>query len=91
VSKLKEKITEIKGLLAQRFKLRDLESTLFLLGAQIDRKRSACTLHLSQRQYTLDLLDRFGFADCRPPARASTCPSALRRLRTTGSCATSRT
>jgi hypothetical protein len=23
-------------------------------------------LHLSQRQYTLDLLDRFGFADCSP-------------------------
>jgi hypothetical protein len=24
------------------------------------------TLHPSQRQYTLDLLDRFGFADCSP-------------------------
>jgi hypothetical protein len=63
-SKSKEKIAEIKGLLAQRFKLRDLGPTSFLLGVQIDRERSARTLHLSQRQYTLDLLDRFGFADC---------------------------
>jgi hypothetical protein len=65
-SKSKEKIAEIKGLLAQRFKLRDLGPTSFLLGIQIDRERSARTLHLSQRQYMLDLLDRFGFADCSP-------------------------
>jgi hypothetical protein len=65
-SKSKEKIAEIKGLLAQRFKLRDLGPTSFLLGVQIDRERSARTLHLSQRQYTLDLLDCFGFADCSP-------------------------
>jgi hypothetical protein len=65
-SKSKEKIAEIKGLLAQRFKLRDLGPTSFLLGIQINCERAACTLHLSQRQYTLDLLDRFGFADCSP-------------------------
>jgi hypothetical protein len=65
-SKSKEKIAEIKGLLAQHFKLRDLGPTSFLLGVQIDRERSTRTLHLSQRQYTLDLLDRFGFADCTP-------------------------
>jgi hypothetical protein len=66
VSKSKEKFAEIKGLLAQRFKLRDLEPTSFLLGAQINRERSTHTLYLSQHQYTLDLLDRFGFADCSP-------------------------
>jgi hypothetical protein len=65
-SKLKEKIAKIKGLLAQRFKLRDLGPTSFLLGIQIDRERSSRTLHLSQRQYTLNLLDCFGFADCSP-------------------------
>jgi hypothetical protein len=65
-SKSKEKIAEIKGLLAQHFKLRNLEPTSFLLGVQIDRKRSARTLHLSQHQYTINLLDRFGFADCSP-------------------------
>jgi hypothetical protein len=65
-SKSKEKIAEIKGLLAQRFKLRNPGPTSFLLGVQIDRERATRTLHLSQRQYTLDLLDRFGFADCSP-------------------------
>jgi hypothetical protein len=68
-SKSKEKIAEIKGLLAQRFKLRDLGPTSFLLGVQIDRERPARTLHHSQRQYTLDLLDRFGFADCSPVSK----------------------
>jgi hypothetical protein len=66
VSKSKEKIAEIKGLLAQHFKLRDLSPTSFLLGVQIDRERSARMLHLSQRQYMLDLLDRFSFVDCSP-------------------------
>jgi hypothetical protein len=65
-SKSKEKIAEIKGLLAQHFNLRDLGPTSFLLGVQIDRERAARTLHLSWRQYTLDLLDHFGFADCSP-------------------------
>jgi hypothetical protein len=56
VSKSKENITKIKGLLAQRFKLRNLRLTLFLLGVQIDCKRAVHTLHLSQHQYTLGLL-----------------------------------
>jgi hypothetical protein len=55
-SKLKEKIVEIKGLLAQRFKLCDLWPTLFLLGIHMDCKHATCMLHLSQCQYTLDLL-----------------------------------
>jgi hypothetical protein len=65
-SKLKEKITEIKGLLAQCFKLHDLGPTSFFLGVQIHRERSARTLHRSQRQYTLDLRDPFGFTNCSP-------------------------
>jgi hypothetical protein len=51
-SKSKEKIAEIKGLLAQHFKLCNLGPTLFLLGVQIDRRRALRTLHISQRQYT---------------------------------------
>jgi hypothetical protein len=65
-SKSKEKIAEIKSLLAQRFKLRDLGPTSLLLGVQIGRERAACMLHLSQCQYTIDMLNRFGFADCSP-------------------------
>jgi hypothetical protein len=89
---------------AQRFKLRDLGPTSFLLGVQIDRERSARTLHLSQRQYTLDLLDRFGFADCSPVSTPldpgsrldmSQCPQTPEDNEfmrdKTSSCATSRT
>jgi hypothetical protein len=65
-SKSKEKIAKIKGLLAQRFKLRKLRPTSSILGVQINCKRATRTMHLSQHQYTLDLLDCLGFADCSP-------------------------
>jgi hypothetical protein len=95
-SKSKEKIAEIRGLLAQCLKLHNLGPTLFLLCVQINRKHSVHTLHLSQRQYTLDLLDRFGFADRSPvstplnPGTHLNMSQCCRRLRTTSSCATSR-
>ncbi|KAG8951326.1 hypothetical protein FRC04_006566, partial [Tulasnella sp. 424] len=66
VSKSKAKIKEIKDVLAKVFKLRDLGPTTFLLGIQITRNHSTCTLHLSQRQYVVDLLERFGMSDCAP-------------------------
>jgi hypothetical protein len=55
----------------------DLGPTSFLLSSQIDRKRTKHMLHLSQRQYRLDLLHRFGFADCSPVSTLldpSSCP-----------------
>ncbi|KAG8976249.1 hypothetical protein FRC05_004499 [Tulasnella sp. 425] len=66
VSKSKAKIKEVKEALAKVFKLRDLGPTTFLLGMQITRDRSTRTLHLSQRQYVVDLLERFGMSDCAP-------------------------
>jgi hypothetical protein len=65
-SKSKAKISELKVQLAQRFKLRDLGATSFLLGVEITRERAKRTLHLSQRKYASELLQRFGFADCSP-------------------------
>jgi hypothetical protein len=65
-SKDKAKIQELKLELGKHFKLRDLGATSFLLGVEITRDRAKRTLHLSQRQYVLDLLDRFGFADSSP-------------------------
>ena len=67
-SKSKERISEFKADLAKHFKLRDLGPTSFLLGVAIDRDRSKRTLSLSQRQYILDLLQRFNFSDCSPVA-----------------------
>jgi hypothetical protein len=96
-SKSKEKIAEIKGLLAQRFKLRDLGPTSFLLGVQIDRARTARTLHLSQPSTrSIWLIALALLTAARSPrhstlARALTCPSARRCLITTSSCTTSHT
>jgi hypothetical protein len=66
VSKSKEKIAWLKEELKKHFKLRDLGPTEFLLGVKVDRDRSHHSLQLSQRQYTLDILSRYGFTSCSP-------------------------
>src|SRR6201996_4970639 len=50
--------------LSKHFKLRDLGKTLFILGMQVTRDRSKRILKLSQRQYIVDMLDRYGMANC---------------------------
>jgi len=52
--------------LSQHFKIHDLGSTTQLLGIKIDRDHPKHSISLSQRQYCLDILDRFGMADCKP-------------------------
>ena len=52
--------------LSQHFKLRDLGATTQLLGIKIDRDRSKRSITISQHQYCLDILERFGMADCKP-------------------------
>ena len=52
--------------LSEHFKLRDLGPTSFLLGIQITRDRSNRRISLSQRQYILDMLERYGFSGCSP-------------------------
>jgi hypothetical protein len=59
----------ISGVIKQlqsHFKLRDLGPTSYLLGIEITRNRSQRSISLSQRQYIVDILDRFGMADCKP-------------------------
>lgn len=65
-SKSKQYILDFKSQLSKHFKLQDLGPTSFLLEVSITRDRSAHTLRLSQRQFILDLLERFNFADCSP-------------------------
>jgi hypothetical protein len=65
-SKSKTKIQDIKRELAKHFKLRDLGPTTFQLGVEIICDRPNRTLHLSQRQYCPDILERFGFASASP-------------------------
>ena len=52
--------------LSKRFKLRDLGETKFILGIEITRNRSLRSLSLSQRQYIIDILERFNMLDCNP-------------------------
>ena len=59
-------IEDIIAQLRQHFKLRDLGPTTQLLGIKIDRDHSKHTISLSQHHYCLDILQRFGMADCKP-------------------------
>lgn len=65
-AKSKADCIRVRDELAKHFKLRDLGPTSFLLGVQIQRDRPKRTLTLSQSQYVVDLLDRFGFSDVAP-------------------------
>ena len=52
--------------LSSHFKCRDLGATEFLLGVGITRDRPKRTIMLHQRQFILDMLDRYGMSDCHP-------------------------
>ena len=56
----------IMQVLFKRFKLRDLGPISFLLGIQIARDRSNRCITLSQRQFILNMLDRYSFSNCAP-------------------------
>jgi hypothetical protein len=65
-SKSKSEIQKVKDELSTHFKLHDLGPASWLLGVKIERDRRNRTLHLSQRQYILDLLQRFDLTDINP-------------------------
>ena len=50
--------------LSKHFKLRDLGETKFLLGVEIIRDQTNRTISLSQRQYIVDMLERYSMAKC---------------------------
>jgi len=52
--------------LTQHFKLRDLGPTTFLLGIEITRDRSNRSISISQHQYIVEMLERFGLSDANP-------------------------
>ncbi|KAL7280846.1 LOW QUALITY PROTEIN: hypothetical protein ACG7TL_005790 [Trametes sanguinea] len=65
-SKSKDLIQRVKDELRAHFKLRDIGPTAWLFGVKIERDRAKCSLSISQRQYALDILERYGFANCDP-------------------------
>ena len=65
-SKSEPAIKSFIAQLSQHFKIHDLGPITQLLGIKIDRDHSKHSILPSQRQYCLDILDRFGMADCKP-------------------------
>jgi hypothetical protein len=65
-AKSKEALDKAVKELSQHFPLRDLGPTSFLLGIHITRDFEKRTIAISQRQYIINMLDRFGHATCRP-------------------------
>ena len=60
----KAKIENVKTLLKQEFDIKDLGELCFFLGIEIVRTKEG--IWLSQRQYALDMLSKYGMADCKP-------------------------
>ncbi|KAK1406643.1 hypothetical protein QVD17_42133 [Tagetes erecta] len=58
------KIQEIKGVLDKKFGIKDLGSLKFFLGIEVARTKEGMVL--SQRKYTLDILEDAGMMGCRP-------------------------
>ncbi|KAG8949046.1 hypothetical protein FRC04_009120 [Tulasnella sp. 424] len=63
-SKSTEKTNWVKEELAKHFKVRDLGPTSYLLGIKVEYDKSQRRLQLSQTQYIIDMLNRFGMTDC---------------------------
>ena len=55
-------IEHVKTLLKQEFDIKDLGELRFFLGIEIVRTKEG----ISQRQYALDMLSKYGMADCKP-------------------------
>ena len=59
-------IDHVKGLLKQEFEMKDLGELHYFLGIEVIRTPKG--IWLSQRQYVLDMLSKYGMADCKPIA-----------------------
>ena len=57
-------IDHVKGLLKQEFEMKDLGELRYFLGIEVIRTPEG--IWLSQRQYALDMLSKYGMADCKP-------------------------
>ena len=57
-------IENVKSLLKQKFDMKDLGDLRYFLGIEVIRTDEG--IWLSQRQYALDMLSKYGMADCKP-------------------------
>ena len=56
-------IAHVKTLMKQEFDMKDLGELRYFLGIEIVRTKEG--IWLSQRQYALDMLSKYGMADCK--------------------------
>ena len=59
-----DEIEHVKGLLRQKFEMKDLGDLRYFLGIEIIRTPDG--IWMSQRQYAMDMLSKYGMADCKP-------------------------
>ena len=59
-----DEIAHVKTLMKQEFDMKDLGELRYFLGIEIVRTKEG--IWLSQRQYALDMLSKYGMADCKP-------------------------
>ena len=52
--------------LATHFKLHDLDETSYLLGIKVERDHPNRRIYLSQRQYIVDMLEKYGLSNANP-------------------------
>ena len=59
-------IDHVKGLLKREFEMKDLGELRYFLGIEVIKTPKS--IWLLQRQYALDMLPKYGMADCKPIA-----------------------
>ena len=59
-----DEIDHVKGLLKLKFDMKDLGDLRYFLGIKIIRTPDG--IWMSQRQYAVDMLSKYGMADCKP-------------------------
>lgn len=58
--------TETKNALQSKFKIKDLGPVAHILGMKVERDNAKKTIKISNKQYILEILDRFGMQDANP-------------------------
>jgi transposase InsO family protein len=61
----REEWTELKQLLINRFRTKDMGESKWILGMRIQRDRAAGTITLDQELYVIKALEKFGLGECK--------------------------